>query len=211
MRNKFLILALLPVLLTISCKKNTDNLSKVVKVSFPSIALNGQDVVIVAQGSNYTDAGAKLTDDITGAVTDIQPVSNNVNTAQPGIYVVSYSASNANGFEAAAARTVIVPSTVTGTPDRSGDYERVNPVSGFSAIITKVVNSVYKVQNPGGAGAGVDLVVYYLETAPNVFICPQQPTADGPFGVINIAFTATGASWNIVNAGYGTQQRFFEK
>lgn len=209
MRNKLLLLAVLPVLLTISCKKETDNLSKVVKVSFPSIALNGPDVVIVNVGTVYTDAGAKLTDDVTGDVTDIQPTSSNVNTAQPGIYVVDFSASNANGFEATAARTVIVPSSVTGTPDRSGTYLRT--ATGVNCYVTKITNSVYKVQNPGGAGVGANTIVYFLETAPNVFVCPQQPTVEGPFGVININFTATGATWNVQNAGYGTQQRVFVK
>ena len=196
------------MLIITSCEKETEHVSKEVKVSFPSIALNGDPVVKLARGASYADAGAKLTDDISGAVSDIQPVSSDVNTAEAGLYVVNYSAANANGFEANAARIVAV-TNVTGTADRSGTYTRT--ATGVDCIITKIADGLYEVQNPGGAGVGVNTVVYFVETAPNVFVCPPQPTVDGPFAVIEINFTATGASWRVQNAGYGTQVRTFVK
>ncbi|HKO80861.1 MAG TPA: immunoglobulin-like domain-containing protein [Chitinophagaceae bacterium] len=205
--NKFLLIGILPLLIT-SCEKDTEHVSKEVKVSFPTITLNGDEVVKLGLGATYTDAGAKLTDDISGAVTDILPVSNNVNTAEAGLYVVSYSAANANGFEATEARIVGV-TNVTGTPDRSGTYLRA--ATGVNCIITKVADGLYKVQNPGGAAVGVNTIVYFVETAPNVFVCPTQPSVDGPFAVIEINFTATGATWKVQNAGYGTQLRTFVK
>jgi len=208
LRNKFLLVSLLAMVIMTSCEKETENVSKEVKVSFPSIALNGDPVVKLAVGAPYTDAGAKLTDDISGAVTDIQPTSSDVNTAVPGLYVVNYSAANANGFEAAAGRIVAV-TNVTGTTDRSGTYLR--PATGVNCIITKVSDGLYKVVNPGGAGVGINTIVYFVETAPNVFVCPPQPTDAGPFGVIEINFTASGATWRVQNAGYGTGVRTFVK
>jgi hypothetical protein len=208
LRNKFLLMSLVVMVIMSSCEKETENVSKEVKVSFPSIALNGDAVVKLAVGAPYTDAGAKLTDDISGAVTDIQPTSSNVNTAVPGLYVVNYSAANANGFEAAAGRIVAV-TNVTGTTDRSGTYLRT--ATGVNCIITKVSDGLYKVQNPGGAGVGTNTIVYFVETAPNVFVCPAQPTDAGPFAVIEINFTATGATWRVQNAGYGTGVRTFVK
>lgn len=210
LRNKYILPGLLFILLFSSCKKTTDDVSTVVEVSFPTITLNGSEIVILGVGASYTEAGAKLTDDITGAVSDIEPESNNVNTAQPGLYQVNYSAANANGFEATATRLVAV-TNVTGTPDRSGTYVRDVGGVPVNCYVTKLSDGVYKVQNPGGAPAGVDIVVYYVETAPNVFVCPPQPTVEGPFGVININFTPTGATWNVQNAGYGAQQRVFVK
>jgi hypothetical protein len=208
MKLKYLLPAILFVTLVSSCKKTTDDVSKVVKVSFPTIELNGAEIVVLPVGAAYTDAGAELTDDITGQTSNIQPTSNNVNTAQPGLYLVNYSASNANGFETSATRLVAVTS-VTGTPDRSGTYLRT--ATGINCYVTKISNGVYKVQNPGGAGVGVNTIVYFVETAPNVFVCPTQPTDAGPFSVININFTATGATWNVVNSGYGTGLRTFVK
>jgi hypothetical protein len=207
--TKYILIAALPLLFIVSCKKDTTaHVSKVVKVSFPTITLNGQPIVTLAVGANYTDAGAKLTDDITGQITTIQPTSSNVNTAQPGLYVVTYSALNANGFEASESRVVAV-TNVSGTPDRSGTYLRA--ATGINCFVTKIANGVYKVQNPGGAGIGVNTIVYFVETAPGVFVCPKQPTDAGLMAVININFTATGATWNVDNPSYGTGLRTFTK
>ncbi len=206
--NKFLLIGILPMLVITSCEKDTEHVSKEVKVSFPTITLNGDEVVKLAIGASYTDAGAKLKDDISGAISDIQPTSSNVNTAQAGLYVVNYSAANANGFESSEARIVAV-TNVTGSPDKSGTYLRA--ATGVNCIITKVADGLYKVQNPGGAAVGANTIVYFVETAPGVFICPTQPTDAGPFAVIEINFTAGGATWRVQNAGYGTGVRTFTK
>jgi hypothetical protein len=207
--NKISITVLMPLLLLVSCKKDTtDNVSKVVKVSYPEITLNGNELAVVAVGAAYNDAGAKLKDDITGAISDIQPTSSNVNTAQPGLYVVTYSASNSNGFETTATRLVAVTS-VNNPIDRTGTYLR--SATGINCFITKIANGVYKLQNPGGAGIGVNTIVYMVETATNVYVAPPQPTDAGEMSVINISFNATGVTWNVINPLYGTGQRIFLK
>ena len=207
--TRFSIALLLPLLIISSCKKETtENVSTTVKVSYPEITLNGNDLVVVAVGANYADAGAKLKDDITGAISDIQPTESNVNTAQPGLYVVTFSASNSNGFETTASRLVAVTS-VNNPIDRSGTYLRA--ATGINCYITKIANGVYKVQNPGGAGVGVNTFVYMVETAVNVYVAPPQPTDVGEMSVININFTATGATWNVINPVYGTGTRTFVK
>lgn len=207
--KKFSIATLLMLLIFGSCKKDTtDNVSKIVKVSYPEITLNGNELAVVAVGENYTDAGAKLKDDITGAITDIQPTSSNVNTEQPGLYIVRYSASNSNGFETTATRLVAVTS-VNNAVDRTGTYLRT--ATGINCYITKIANGVYTLQNPGGAGIGTNTIVYMVETGLNVYVAPPQPTDAGEMSVININFTATGATWNVVNPSYGTGTRTFVK
>ena len=209
MINRFSIALLLPLLILGSCKKETtEDVSSIVKVSYPEITLNGNELVVVAVGASYTDAGAKLTDDITGAVSDIQPTASNVNTAQPGLYVVTFSAANSNGFETTATRLVAVTS-VNNPIDRSGTYLRA--ATGINCYITKIANGVYKVQNPGGAGVGVNTFVYMVETALNTYVAPSQPTDAGVMSVININFTSTGVTWNVLNVLYGTGSRIFVK
>jgi hypothetical protein len=198
--NKILFALLLPVLIISGCKKDTTaNVSKAVKVSFPEITLNGSSLVVITTGASYTDAGAKLKDDITGAITNIQPTSNNINTAQPGLYSVNYSASNANGFEASATRLVAVTS-VTSAVNRTGTYLRT--ATGINCFIAKVTEGVYTLKNPAGFSGSPNTTVY---------TCPPQPSDQGTFSVININFTATGVTWNVVNPGFGTQQRIFVK
>jgi hypothetical protein len=207
--NKFSILIALPLLVMIGCKKDTtDTVSRTVKVSYPEITLNGSEIVIVAVGASYTDAGAKLKDDITGAISDIQPSSANVNTATPGLYLVTYSASNSNGFETTATRLVAVTS-VNNPIDRTGTYLRT--ATGVNCFITRIAPGVYKLQNPPGFAGSPNTIIYMVETAPNVYTAPSQPTDFGNMAVININFTATGVTWNIVNPGFGTGTRTFIK
>lgn len=206
---KLLLILLLPSALITGCKKDTtENVSKTVKVSYPEITLNGNALVVVAVGGTYTDAGAKLKDDITGAITDIQPSSNPVNTAQAGLYIVTFSASNANGFQTTATRLVAVTSVIS-PANRAGTYLRT--ATGLNCYITKLAEGVYQLKNPGGAGISTDTKVIMVETAPNVYTCPPQPTDWGTMSVININFTATGATWNVINPNFGTGTRTFIK
>lgn len=207
--NKLTWLVLVAGVLFAGCKKETtDGVSKTVKVSYPEITLNGQELVILGVGANYTDAGAKLKDDISGQVSDIQPTTSNVNTANPGLYQVNFTAANANGFETSVTRLVAVTS-VNNPVDYSGTYLRA--ATGEKAFVTKVAPGVYKVVNPGGAAVGRNTEVYFVETAPDVFVAPSQPTDAGPMSVINIKFTPTGATWNVLNVLYGTGVRTFVK
>lgn len=202
-------LLLAPALFMAGCKKETtDNVSATAKVSFPEITLNGPALAISATGANYVDAGAKLKDDITGVITDIQPTSSDVNTAVPGLYNVTFTAANANGFETSVTRLVAVPG-VSGAVNREGNYLRT--ATGVLCFITKLADGLYEVKNPAGFSGSANTIVYMVETAPNVYSCPPQPTDFGSMSVINISFTATGVTWNVVNPGFGTATRIFIK
>jgi hypothetical protein len=197
------------VFLLTSCKKDTtDNVSKTVKVSFPTITLKVAAVTNITVGGAFTDQGAVLKDDISGKESDIMATSGSVNTAKAGLYVLNYSAANSNGFETVATRLVAVTS-VNDPVNYSGTYLRA--ATGISAIIAKVSNGVYKVTNPGGAGVGVGTIVYFVETAVGQFVCPAQPTDAGDMSVTNITITGTGSSWIVNNPGYGTALRTFVK
>ena len=206
---KLTLILLATVSLLFGCKKeDTAHVSKEVAVSFPEITLKGDEVVVLPVGGTYTDAGATLKDDVTGATSDIGPTTSDVNTAEAGLYLVTYAASNANGFETSVTRYVAVTSVVSPV-NRAGTYLR--ELTGINCYIDKIADGVYKVTNPGGAGAGVNTVVYFVETEQNVYVCPDQPTDSGTMSVENINFTATGSTWNVINAGYGSQQRIFTK
>jgi len=206
---KLLIVFAIPLLFITGCKKETTaDVSRSVKVSYPEIILNGDKLVTISVGGTYTDAGAKLKDDISGAISDIQPVSSTVNTAQPGLYLVTFSAVNANGFETTATRLVAVTS-VSSAVNRQGTYLRT--ATGVNCYITKLAEGVYEIKNPGGFAGSPNTTVIMVETALNVYVCPPQPTDFGTMSVINISFNATGVTWNVINPGFGTATRTFIK
>jgi hypothetical protein len=207
MKSIYKLLFAFAMLAIFSCKKETTKeVSAVFKV--PSIALKGDDVVAIPVGGTYTDAGAAYTGE-DGSVKDIQPATNTVNAAVPGLYFITYKQKSASGiYETEASRLVAVTS-VNNPIDRSGTYLRA--ATGVNCFVKKVANGVYSVTNPGGAASGTNVVVYFVETALNTFVCPTQPSDAGDFAVIEINFTTTGATWRVQNAGYGTGVRTFTK
>jgi hypothetical protein len=74
---------------------------------YPSITLLGDARVIVDKGTTYTDAGCVVM--LNGEdVTDDAIIRSTVDTSRPGIYSVSYFASNEEGFSASSERQVLV-------------------------------------------------------------------------------------------------------
>ncbi|MDD2292608.1 MAG: DUF5012 domain-containing protein [Bacteroidales bacterium] len=74
---------------------------------YPSLEVLGDASITVQKGLPYVDAGCKATlqgEDVTSQVT----TTSNVNTAVSGVYSVSYSIANAEGFIKTATRQVIV-------------------------------------------------------------------------------------------------------
>ena len=212
-KNKTIILATALLGLALGgCEKDeTDNISKVFTV--PTITLNGEKAVSVPVGGTYTDAGAKYVGE-TGEQVDLQSTSSNVNTAQPGLYIVQYEKTSASGIYETYEERIVVVTSVNNPIDYSGTYLR--PATGVNAFVTKVGNGLYEVQNPGGAAVGANTTIYFGEIAPNTFIAPTQVTQEGEMEVTDIKFilsdnTPTGSTWRVLNTGYGTGLRTFVK
>lgn len=72
----------------------------------PVITVLGDNPLTIAAGSVYTDPGATALDAVDGSV--VVSATGSVNTAVPGSYTVTYSASDAAGNAATAARTINV-------------------------------------------------------------------------------------------------------
>ena len=205
--NSVLLSGLVAALVFTGCKKETTkNVSKIYTV--PTITLKGSTLVILPVGGTFTDAGADYVGE-DGSTTTIQSSSNNVNTAAAGLYLVNYTKTSASGVYETEEQRLVAVTSVNNPVDYSGTYFR--SAGPANMIVTKISNGVYKVTNPGGSPAGTGVDVYFVETAPGVFVAPSQPTSVGPFAVIEIAFTATGATWRVQNSGYGTGVRTFVK
>lgn len=78
----------------------------------PVISLNGDDQITVECGSVFIDPGATAMDDCAGDLTASVQVTGAVNTSTPGIYLLSYQASDPSGNSAnPLSRTVTVVDT----------------------------------------------------------------------------------------------------
>ena len=72
----------------------------------PVITLVGEATLAVEQDATYTDAGATATDTVDGSVTVV--TTGSVDTATPGAYTLTYTATDIAGNEATVTRIVTV-------------------------------------------------------------------------------------------------------
>lgn len=132
-----------------ACKKDKENISKVVDITYPTVQLNGEKYITLNPGQPYDDPGAISVDDVSGAQTSVNADANTLDPATPGLYYMSYIATNANGYKTTAGRYI----AVTGYNDNinfEGTYLRA--ATGAEVHVTKVARGMYMIDDMGGAG-----------------------------------------------------------
>jgi len=211
--KKISIILFLTVFVISSCKKEPDAVSKIVTVSYPTINLIGPAYIHISVGTPYTDQGATLIDDITGASSSISAVSNEVNVNVPGLYAVTYSAANSNGFKTTATRTVLVldytpPAGLDPNYDISGLYQRTN---GIFVNLIKMDNGLYIIDN--FAGSSLVYPAYLLTPDTTSIDIPAQTTFGGfPIDVTGETFSSGPPitfAYHVMADGFGTGLRTF--
>jgi hypothetical protein len=217
MKIKIIPVLLIAILAIASCNKGNDfnypagtvGISKI--VYFPIVSTIGDRLMIIPQGSSFTDPGVDAT--LNGQATP-PTITGTVDPTTPGIYVINYSASNPQGFSASDFRTVVVMGTDVAANDFSGTYLRA--ATGVTSTWTKDSTGVYTVENPGGAGVGAGETVVAVNYSGSLISIPQQISPD--FGLVSSSsetYTATPSpatySWIFHAGGYGTGLRTFTK
>lgn len=188
-------------------------------VYYPAVSIQGQRLIIVNQGSTFTDPGVTAT--LNGQ--QVQYATNGtVNTNTPGVYNLTYSAQNPQGFSASDWRTVVVVGSDVAANDFSGTYMRYSGGAPFgqTSTWTKTGNGVYRVDNPGGAATGYGYTVTAINYSGRNVVIPQQMATDpstGGTGQVSSSvatFSTTTPltySWQFFASGYGTAARTFVK
>lgn len=146
-----------------SCNDDNDELTDSFLTYYPAIKLVGDDMVLVPIGTEYTEEGCTAT--LRGEdCTDKINISGEVDTNTPGLYYITYSYTNVDGYYTSIQRTVAVcdPSITT---DLSGSYlvaEGTNRAtinvetgevtakvafSGYGITITKLAPGLFSVSD----------------------------------------------------------------
>jgi hypothetical protein len=201
--------------LFVACNKdeihNTEDQVGISRVThFPVLTLNGDRYMTIEVGGTFTDPGIIATE---GGAPIPYTTDGSVNAGEVGVYDLTYTAVNKDGFPASLTRTVVIYSTESSgaANDLSGTYIRTN---GVPSTWTKIAPGVYTVLNPGGA-TGVNLtVVAFNQTGYTIHI-PEQTIGDGSTMTSAQEVYSPGPpatyTWQILNPGYGTQLRTFVK
>jgi Domain of unknown function (DUF5011) len=209
MKIKYLYAALILSFSILSCTKEeeTANVSRI--TYYPEITLKGQQWNEIPVGGTFTDPGVIAKE---GANTLVAKVNGTVDPTTPGVYTITYVATNKDGFTAEEYRYVGVISSKVKGMDISGTYKRNAGQLGISNV-TKIGGNIFYTDNVGGVAAtnsGLGVYFYYYDdgklgvpfqrTPGNAFTCTTATIKPG------ISY-----SWIVVNGGYGTALRTFVK
>ena len=117
------------VVFTTGCKKND--------TTGPSVTLTGDASVIHSLNSTFTDPGATANDDVDGSVTVTSDASSaNPNLNLTGVYVITYTATDAAGNVGSTTRTVTVKNDAE---SYAGNYNVNDTTGGGSYLFTQTI------------------------------------------------------------------------
>lgn len=195
--------------LLVSCEnEDTEGVSKV--TNYPTITINGESLEVLFLGDTYTEKGAIS---MAGSEILATTTSGQVNTNAIGVYKITYSAKNSDGFSASKKRTIIVMSKSPSAIDLSGTFFR----SGNANNVTRISDRVYKCDNATGYNVDADkitLTFYNLDDT-KVYAPYQENTSkSGISAESNVGTIISNDKWNWViyaSAVFGTAQRNFAR
>jgi hypothetical protein len=217
--------SMLAAICTMSCNKQpviapadatTVGISKV--IFYPSVSILGDKIIVITQGSAFTDPGVTAT--LNGKTTPVVTSPTISSTTPAGVYTVTYTASNPQGFTASDWRyVVIVPASALADPvvaanDFSGTYLRA--ATGVTSTWTKISTGVYQIENAGGATVGVGLISVLVNFSGNNISIPTQddPNYGGTISTSGAVYSTVAPAsyhWVLNASGYGTGVRTFVK
>lgn len=139
-----------------SCSEDSQDPSKV--TYYITYTMNGDEVMTVPVGGTFDDPGVVAMEGETDVTANVK-IDSNVDTNKVGVYTVTYSATNVDGFDSSISRTVAVYDPAI-TEDMSGTYT-VDPAqsnrdangsvsnfaNSFTVTLTALAPGVYEVSD----------------------------------------------------------------
>ncbi len=210
-----LIIILLLVAFVAACSKDSEDVSR--ETAYPVLKIKGDQFMTIAKGSTFTDPGIDAT--IGGSPVQYQ-TEGTVNATTPGVYKLTYSAVNSDGYSSVVKRWVgVYESNIIGK-DYSGVWKR----SSNSVLTnwTKDANNqgLYVTDNVGGVDLatspafGFDIRIFNIKDS--TLVIPLQPaTIGGELTCTSINLKPSvgngQASWVVIHINYGPSTRTFNR
>jgi Bacterial surface protein, Ig-like domain len=181
MKKRYGFILIAVIALFTSCEKDSivsnDKQVGISRVTYyPNFEMAGDAVISIIKGSSFNDPGVKAT----AGGADVPVITTgSVDVSTVGLYVLTYSATNADGYSGSVTRTVVViPTAETPGVDLSGTYVAV-PVGTTPgpAQISKVAEGVYYSTDIWTGGAVIP--GYFICLDGNSVSVPLQNTGYG--------------------------------
>ncbi|HMS52275.1 MAG: DUF5011 domain-containing protein [Sphingobacteriales bacterium] len=192
-----------------SCEKEktTANLSTI--TYYPVITLNGDQWNEIAVGGSFTDPGVVAKE---GETEISVTTEGTVDVNTPGVYTISYTAVNKDGYSSTDYRYVGVIDPAVAGQDMSGAYKRNAGAQGI-ATVSKISGNLFYSNNVGGVAVpNPSIGVFFYYYAPGKIDVPFQNTPGNAFECTNESVElGVNFKWVVINSGYGAALRTFIK
>lgn len=209
-KNLILLLSAALLVLATSCEKTSQGLTRI--TYYPVISLQGDNPYVVQLGESYSEPGYTATlngEDYTSNV----EISSNVNSAVPGIYSVTYSATNPDGCSYSTTRDVYVlnPGGVANVY-LAHCWMGARDYKGIPTVISPISDGVYEIDDMCGG-------FYYAGRYPGYeptydFHADTQFTLneDGTFNVTKIGnwYFVASFDYGNITGGYDFETGVFD-
>jgi hypothetical protein len=196
--RKILVLSVVAALTITACKKKLNTVSTVVTASYPTITIVGAPYISIPVGGAYTLPSATAYDSFYKERPLVVKNLGTLDNTTPGLYTVTYSAKNSNGFEGTASVYVAV-TNVSDTLDLSGWYLR-SAVPSKVAFVTKLARGLFMTSNVGGVDTGTQKSAL----VPAIFVVTSLSTLDFGSQITSVG-TLTAASEALLLAPADTE------
>jgi len=220
--RKIVAIAIVAAFAVAGCKKKLNTVSKVVQASYPIIKISGSPYISIPVGGAANLPNATAVDTYYKENPTVVKHLGTLDNTKPGLYTVTYSAKNSNGFEGTA-NVYVAVTDVSDTFDLSGWYWRpLGPDSslGRSALVTKLARGLFMTSNVGGvdtadASTGAVVSAVFAVTSLSSIDFGTQLTSVGTLSAFNTALNVTPPDTSIAYSldltGFGSQIRKFYK
>ena len=192
------------------CEKKSEGVVTKI-ITYTAIELKGRAAMSIPLNGTYSEPGYTAKDgdaDMTGQVT----VSGAVDPATAGVYTITYTALNSEGYATVEYRFVGVYEPGIESMNISGTYQRTTNNAVVKVSKTPEVG-VYINNNPGGVSGYTDMDIYMFHYSADVVAAPEQSSKEGRFECIDGSYDASNESfvWTCVNDEYEKTPRTFVK
>lgn len=212
--KKILFLSIGAALLLTACEK--DSLGVSTTTTYPTVEVTGDQAMTILVGGSYTELGCVAmegTKDISANVVTV----GSVDPATPGVYTITYTVENSDGFAASNSRNVGVIDATAAAMDISGVYKRNAGALGLATVTKSATyKGLYINNNPGGVDLSLGaapIPIYMFHWTATKIGAPAQNSVAGSFACINGSYDNVNKkyTWTCINAGYGASPRTFIK
>jgi BT_2262-like, C-terminal domain/Bacterial surface protein, Ig-like domain len=157
MKKIISLLIILGFITLLSCEKESEGLTRI--TYYHEISLVGGSVTVPI-GGTYTEPGYSAVVNGVDKTSDVV-VTDNIDADTPGVYTVTYSATNTDGYPASVQRTVVVAAANLGGPESGVYHSDIIRSAGngtfkakrgtFTITIVHIGSNVYEVECMLGA------------------------------------------------------------